>query len=132
MTFGQSKQVGENNGMSTIQIGTPSWQKMYKFLRAHPNVYAGRQEACRRSVEGVQWVLRSGAQWCELPEHYGHSNSVYKRFARWETQGIGAAMHAYFVEDPDMESVLLDNTVIRAHMCAAGGSKKTGCKPHKR
>jgi putative transposase len=116
--------------MTTIQIADKAWQKMYKFLRAHPNVYAGRQEACRRFVEGVHWVLRSGAQWRELPERYGNWNSVYKRFARWEEQGIWAAMHEYFVEAPDMESVLLDSTVIRAHMCAAGGSKKTGGKPN--
>ena len=68
------------------------------------------------------------AQRRELPERYGNWNSVYQGFARWEEQGIGAAMHEYFVEEPDMESVLLDTTVIRAHLCAAGGSKKTGVK----
>jgi len=123
--------MAENNGMSTIRIANSQWQKIYKFLRAHPHVYAGQQEASRRFVEGVHWVLRSGAQWRELPERYGNWHSVYKRFARWEEQGIWAAMHKHFVEEPDMESVLLDSTVIRAHMCAAGGSKKTVVKPNK-
>jgi transposase len=117
--------------MSTIQIADKAWQKMDKFLRAHPNVYTGQQGACRRFVEGVHWLLRSGAQWRELPQRYGNWNSVYKRFARWEEQGVWATMHEYFVTDPDTESVLLDSTVIRAHMCAAGGSKKTGVKPNK-
>ena len=131
MTFGQSEQNGENERMSTLRISDQQWQKLYKFLQLHPNVYAGQTESCRRFVEGVHWVLRSGAQWRELPECYGNWNSVYKRFARWEEQGIWAAMHEHFMEEPDMESVLLDSTVIRAHMCATGGSKKTVRKPHK-
>jgi transposase len=98
---------------------------MYAFLKAHSDVYAKNQDACRQFVEGVFWILRTGAQWRELPERYGNWNSVYKRFARWEEKGIWAEMHAKFAQDPDMESVLLDSTVVRAHMSAAGGSKKT-------
>lgn len=110
--------------MSNIQINDKQWPRIFKFLQAHPNVYAGKQAACRRFVEGVHWVLRSGAQWRELPECYGNWNSVYKRFARWEEQGVWAEMHEHFAQEADMESVIPDGTVIRAHMCAAGGSKK--------
>ena len=111
--------------MSAIKIDDPQWRKMYAFLKAHPSVYAGKQATCSRFVEGVHWMLRSGAQWRELPDRFGNWNSVYKRFVGWEERGVWADMHAEFAQDPDMESVLLDSTVIRAHMCAAGGSKKT-------
>ncbi len=110
--------------MSASNISKPQLRKMYAFLKAHPEVYTVNQEACFRFIEGVLWILRTGAQWRELPERYGNWNSVYKRFSRWEEKGIWAAMHAEFAQDPDMESVLLDSTVVRAHMCAAGGSKK--------
>ncbi len=30
-----------------------------------------------------------------------------------------------FLEDPDMENIILDSTVVRAHPCAAGASKKS-------
>ena len=111
--------------MAANKIPQSQWRKMYAFLKAHPDVYTKNQESCRQFFEGVLWILRTGAQWRELPEQYGKWNSVYKRFARWEEKGIWAELHAEFAQDPDMESVLLDSTVVRAHMCAAGGSKKT-------
>lgn len=110
--------------MSTIQIADKKWRKIYAFLKKHPDAYAGKQAKCRQFVEGVHWIMRTGAQWRELPEKYGKGNSVYKRFAGWEERGIWEAMFAHFSQEPDMESVLIDSTVIRAHMCASGGSKK--------
>jgi transposase len=117
--------------MAANKIPQPQWRKIYAFLKAHPDVYTVNQQDCRRFVEGVLWILRTGAQWRELPEQYGNWNSVYKRFARWEEKGIWAELHEAFAQDPDMESVLLDSTVVRAHMCAAGGSKKTATSLNK-
>ena len=114
--------------MSTIKIADEQWRKIYTFLKAHPRTYANNQEATRRFVEGVHWLMRTGIQWRELPGRYGNWNSVYKRFSRWEEQGIWAALHDHFGREPDMESAIIDSTVIRAHMSAAGGSKKTVVK----
>lgn len=72
--------------------------------------------------------MRTGIQWRELPERYGNWNSIYKRFSRWEKHGIWAALHDHFVLDPDMESAIIDSTVIRTHMSAAGGAKKTALR----
>jgi len=108
-----------------ITLNDNDWEKIYQFLKAHPNVYAGKETACRQFVEGILWITRSGAQWRLLPSSYGNWNSVYKRFARWSDKGIWDEMHQHFVDDPDMEWMSLDSTIVRAHPSAAGALKKT-------
>jgi len=111
--------------MSKLTLPDKQWERIYAFLKNHPRAYAGEEANCRLFVESVLWVTRSGAQWRLLPSEYGNWNSVYKRFARWCDHGIWEDMHQHFIDDPDMENLIIDSTVIRAHPCAAGASKKT-------
>ena len=48
----------------------------------------------------------------------------YKRFARWCDKGVWERMLAHFADDPDMENGMVDSTIVRAHACAAGATKK--------
>ena len=42
----------------------------------------------RRVLNGVFWVLRSGAPWRDLPEIYGTRTTCYNRFVRWRRAGV--------------------------------------------
>ncbi|MCY4082035.1 MAG: transposase [Caldilineaceae bacterium] len=97
-------------------------------MQGHPRAYAGQEEKCRRVIIGVCFILGTGAQWRELPADLGKWNSVFKRYARWEENGVWADMFKQFAQDPDTAAVMPDSTTVRAHMCAAGGSKKGGVR----
>jgi len=108
-----------------VKLTDEQWTKVRAVLEKEPNAYVGSDEAeSRRFVEAVIWISRSGAQWRLLPEEYGNWNSVYKRFARWCDKGVWERMLAHFADDPDMENGMVDSTIVRAHACAAGTTKK--------
>ena len=115
----------------TTRLRQDQWTKLLNFLQHHPQVYVGEEAQCRRFIEGVDWISRTGAQWRELPDKYGNWNSVYKRFSRWCAQGIWEEMLAYFAQDPDYEWLVVDSSIVRAHPCAAGAAQKKGGKQPK-
>ena len=99
------------------------WDRVYQILRDLPGLYIRQEAATRRFVETVLWVARAGCAWRLLPEEYGAWNSVYKRFARWQEKGVWQALLDRLSEDADVEWLMLDSTVVRAHACAAGAKK---------
>ena len=42
----------------------------------------------RRVLNGIFWVLRSGAPWRDLPEAFGPYTTCYNRFVRWRRAGV--------------------------------------------
>lgn len=49
--------------MTTVKLQDNQWTKIRDFLRDDPNAYIGKDETeCRRFVEGVLWLTRSGSQ----------------------------------------------------------------------
>lgn len=100
------------------------WDRILSFLRANPSVYVGKEIPCRRFVEAVFWISRTGAPWRDLPAHFGKWNSVYKRFIRWCERDVWDQMLTHFADDPDMEVGMIDSTIVRAHPSAAGAQKK--------
>ncbi len=102
----------------TKRIGERQWERIYEYLQEFTEIYVCNEEVCRRFVEGVFWLARSGSQWRLLPREYGSWNTVYRRFSDWAKKGIWYKMLYYFAQAPDMEYILVDSTILRAHACA--------------
>lgn len=82
----------------------------------------GRSAADNRLfVDGVLWVLRSGAHWRDLPERYGKWKSLHKRFSRWAKAGVWERVFEALIADPKNDYLMLDTTLVRAHQQAATG-----------
>jgi transposase len=106
-------------------LSEDQFERVYGLLRAERKIHTKEREVVRVFVEAAVWIDRSGAQWRFLPAEYGEWNSVYKRFARWDDLGVWERVFAGVADDPDLQAVMIDATVVRAHACAAGAPKKT-------
>jgi transposase len=76
-----------------------------------------------RFLNGVMWVLRSGAHWHDLPERYGNWKSAHKRFSRWAKNGVWEAVFTRLLKDPKNDYVMIDSTLVKAHQQAATGKR---------
>ncbi len=85
----------------------------------------------RKVMNGILWILRTGAPWEELPRRYGKTKTVSSRYYRWRKAGIWdrvfAELQALTDQEGDVDWTLhfVDSTVIRAHQHAAGAKKGT-------
>lgn len=111
--------------MSVAKLTNYQWEKILSFLKTCPNIYIGQEKDCRKFIEAILWMARTGSQWRYLPEKYGNWNTIYKRFARWSNQNIFEKLFAFCADDIDLENLMLDSTIIRAHACSAGAQKNT-------
>jgi transposase len=101
-------------------IDDAAFELISNYLKHERCLYRMSDESLRRFIEAVYWIARSGAQWRMLPPEYGYWNAVYRRFDRWSKQGIWKRMFHYFSQDSDLEWLMIDSTIVRAHACAAG------------
>ena len=64
-----------------------------------------------RFLNGVLWVLRSGAHWHDKPPRYGIWKSQHKRFSRWAATGIWKKLFARLIRHPDNDCVMIADQV---------------------
>lgn len=74
-------------------------------------------------IDALLWMARSGARWRDLPERFGPFERAKKRYYRWIEMGVLARVFEAVAAEPDLEWVMLDATVIRAHAQAAGARR---------
>lgn len=108
-------------------ISDADWDRVKDFLPGQRGQHGGVAADNRRFLDAVLWIARTGAAWRDLPDRLGNWNTQWRRFDRWAKAGRFAALAAA-LRDPDLDVLILDSTVIRAHPCAAG-SKKSGTGP---
>jgi putative transposase len=110
-------------GIKRYELSEVQWQKIAPMLPGKAGD-PGRTAADNRLfINGVLWVLRSGARWSDLPERYGKYKTVHKRFTRWARAGVWERIFAHLARDRDNEYLMIDSSIVRAHAQAATGQK---------
>jgi len=103
------------------ELNQVQWERIAPLLPGKAGDPGRTAQDNRLFVNGVLWVLRSGAHWCDLPERYGRWKTAHKRFSRWSKAGVWDRVFADLIKDRDNQYLMIDSTVVRAHQQAATG-----------
>ena len=110
------------------ELTNEQW-RLIRDLFPRPNTRRGNPRHPRRLLDGVFWILRTGAPWRDLPDRYGPWRTVWRRFDQWRRQERlgrvkeGLLAHLNRVGELDWELWCVDGTSIRAARCASGAGK---------
>jgi transposase len=107
------------------ELTEAQWQKIEDALPGKVGDRGRTARDNRTFVNGVLWVLRSGAYWCHTPERYGNWKSNHKRFTRWARAGVWEEVFELLTSDPDNEYLMIDTTIVGAHQQAVTGKGGT-------
>lgn len=77
----------------------------------------------RKVLNGIFYILRTGAPWRDLPERYGPYTTVYNRYNRWGERGVWKGIFDALAEDCEDSLIFIDASIVKAHR-AASGSKR--------
>ena len=103
------------------ELNEAQWQRIAALLPGKAGDPGRSGSDNQMFVNGVLWVLRSGAHWHDLPARYGKWKTVHKRFSRWARTGVWEKVFASLIKDRDNQYLMLDSTLVRAHQQAATG-----------
>jgi transposase len=72
-----------------VRLTDAQWAEIEPLLPRMPRtVRGGRPWASQRSVvDGILWVLKTGARWRDLPAEYPSPSTCWRRLKRWDEDG---------------------------------------------
>jgi hypothetical protein len=85
-------------------------------------------------LEGILWILRSGARWQDLPEKFPHPSTCWRRLRDWEERGVWLNIWRTFLSELNERQQLkwsesfLDGSFAPAKKGAAESEKPSGAR----
>ena len=98
------------------------WRRIAPHLPAHPpSPKGGRPRADdRECLEGILWLLRTGARWQDIPVDLPSGSTCWRRLQEWAGEGVLEEIQAVLIEElhelgrVNLDELLADATFIRA------------------
>lgn len=102
------------------------WERLKEFVPGGRKGKRGPRTDNRRFLNALLWMARSGGRWRDLPERLGDYETVKRRYYRWIEMGVLDAILAALSREADLEWLMIDSTIVRAHQQAAGACRQKG------
>lgn len=115
--------------MRRYELTDEQWEKIEDLFPSNEGGRGAPWNDHRQTLNGMFWILCSGAPWRDLPERYGKWKSVYDRFRRYRIEGMFDRILARLQLELNEEGLIdyelweVDSTTVRAHKSAAGATK---------
>ena len=112
------------------------WERIKHHLpAAAASPKGGRPRADDRAcLEGILWLLRTGARWCDIPVDLPSGSTCWRRLREWAGEGVLAAIQAELVGELaelgrlDLDEVLADATFVRAKKGATTSARPSAVR----
>jgi transposase len=104
--------------MARRMLSDELWSKL-KEIMLHHRIYD--KANLRMMIEAMLYRMRVGCPWRDLPPEFGCWNSIYQQFNRWSSKNKWMKIFKNLVQDPDLEWMFIDGSIVRAHQHSSGG-----------
>ena len=114
--------------MRRHELSDQEWE-LVKDLLPVPKRRGRKPAGARKVLDGMLWILRTGAPWRDLAERYGPWRTVYDRFSLWSRDGTFDRIIDRLQAQLDAQGRIgwelfcIDGSVVRASRAAAGARK---------
>jgi transposase len=115
------------------ELSEAEWEAV-RGLLPEPKRTGRPPRPARDMLNGMMWILSTGAPWRDLPERYGPWVTVYVRFRQWTDGGVIDRVLKRLQVKLDKEGYIdwevcfIDGSSVRAAAAAAGAPKKGAAK----
>ena len=123
-----------------MDLTDEQWEILEPLIPKPPRREDGRGRPWRdpRDVlNGVLWILRTGAPWKDLPERYPPYQTCHRRFQRWIEEGVLGTVLETLAEDLeergeiDLSECYIDGTFVAAKKGGRASERPSGAKVRK-
>src|SRR5689334_9948515 len=120
-----------------MDLTDEQWTVLEPLIGELPRRADGRGRPWRESREvlnGIVWILRTGAQWADLPERYPPYQTCHRRFQRWAGDGTLERILVALATDLkdrgglDLSECFIDGTFVVAKKGGAAWERPSGAK----
>ncbi len=120
-----------------MELTDKQWSVLEPLIGEMPRRADGRGRPWRSSREvlnGILWILRTGAQWADLPDRYPPYQTCHRRYQRWVREGLFERVLEALATDLkergklDLSECFIDGTFIAAKKGAAAWERPSGAK----
>jgi transposase len=123
-----------------MDITNEQWQRIAKYIprpKAQPGKSGRPPQNPRDVLNGILWILRTGAQWSDLPDRYPPRSTCHRYFQQWNNSGVFVRILTALAQDLkdrggiDLREGFIDGTFAPAKKGAMVWAKPKGAKEPK-